>query len=79
MGVRLDPDVLRSVASAAAQVLGPDHALVHKIAALAHDPDRAHEVWSDIEALPELPRRALAAIVAEHLMPGLTPPSSHRH
>lgn len=79
MSITLSPKAISAVANAAAQILGEDHPLIGQITGLTIDPDDAHLVYSAIEALPELERRALAGIVADHLMPGLTPKGPYRH
>lgn len=79
MSVRLNPKALEAARETAKQILGIEHPLVAKIGAISHDPDLAREVWQDIEALPEEARRALAAMVADMVMPGLKPDSDTQH
>ena len=69
MSLISDPRAVDAIAAAAAQILGAHHTLVHQIADLKRDPSAAPAVYAQIEALPETPRRALAAFVADWVTP----------
>jgi len=58
---------LAALADASLKVLGEAHPLTGTILLAAAGTLSAHEVWSEIERLPDKPRRLFAAAVAEVL------------
>lgn len=71
MGIRLDSKTVPVIANAVEQVLGLGHPLAQDVRDVLRDPSLAGEVWSRIDALPNVHRKAIAGLAAAAILPNL--------